>query len=105
MYGPSCLGAHAFKDIRNTTLPNSASLANDFHLFSVVRSQNQTRFFLDGALYYTLSTNDTSIYPFNNQLFLMLNMAVGSDFVGNPDTSTMFPQQLTVDYVRYYQYK
>jgi len=105
MHYPNSVGAHAFKGVSNIALPNGASFADDFHLFSVVRSQNQIRFFLDGTLYYTFSTNDTSIYPFNNPFFLVLNVAVGGDFVGNPDASTVFPQQLTVDYVRYYQYK
>ena len=88
-----------------TTLPGGGSFANDFHVFSVVRSKDQMRFFLDGALYYTFTTSDASPYPFNNPFFLVLNVAVGGDFVNSPDASTVFPQQMAVDYVRYYQYK
>lgn len=105
MHYPNSAGAHAYKGIDKVALPNNASFADDFHVFSVVRSQDQMRFFLDGALYYTFSTSDTAIYPFNNPFFLVLNVAVGGDFLGNPDATTVFPQQLTVDYVRYYQYK
>ena len=105
MHYPDAAGAHLYKGVSNITLPNSASFADDFHLFSVVRSQNQMRFFLDGTLYYTFSSSDASIYPFNNPFFLVLNVAVGGDFLGSPDASTVFPQQMTVDYVRYYQYK
>ena len=36
---------------------------------------------------------------------MILNVAVGGDFDGNPDATTTFPQQMQVDYVRYYQYK
>ncbi|AWM32668.1 glycoside hydrolase family 16 protein [Hymenobacter nivis] len=105
MHYPDAAGAHLYKGVSNITLPNSASFADDFHLFSVVRSQNQMRFFLDGTLYYTFSSSDASIYPFNNPFFLVLNVAVGGDFLGSPDANTVFPQQMTVDYVRYYQYK
>ncbi|TPG66429.1 family 16 glycosylhydrolase [Hymenobacter nivis] len=105
MHYPDATGAHKYKGIEPVTLPNNASFADDFHVFSVVRSQDKMRFFLDGTLYYTFTSSDASIYPFNNPFFLVLNVAVGGDFLGNPDATTVFPQQMTVDYVRYYQYK
>jgi len=86
----------------------SGSFADAFHLFSVVRSKDQMRFYLDGSLYYTLASGSASPYPFNKPFFLVLNVAVGGNFLGptgNPDASTAFPQQMQVDYVRYYQYK
>lgn len=83
----------------------SGSFADDFHLFSVVRSRDQLRFFLDGRPYYTFTAADAAPYPFNNPFFVVLNVAVGGDFVGSPDATTAFPQQMQVDYVRYYQYK
>lgn len=95
---------HRYKGTE-TKLPTSASFADDFHVFSVVRSKDQMRFFLDGTQYYTFTASDASPYPFNNPFFMILNVAVGGDFLGNPDASTVFPQQMTVDYVRYYQYK
>jgi len=63
--------------------------------------------YLDGQLYYTFGSGDTSgsPYPFNNPFFMILNVAVGGDFDGNPDASTVLPQQMQVDYVRHYQYK
>lgn len=83
----------------------SGNFSDAFHLFSVVRSKDQLRFFLDGQLYYTFASGDASPYPFNNPFFVVLNVAVGGDFLGSPDGSTAFPQQMQVDYVRYYQYK
>ncbi|GAB3301848.1 glycoside hydrolase family 16 protein [Hymenobacter tenuis] len=82
-------------------------LSADFHIFSVVRSKNMTRFYLDGnpEPYFTFTGTTASPYPFNNPFFMILNVAVGGDFDGNPDASTTFPQQMQVDYVRYYQYK
>jgi beta-glucanase (GH16 family) len=42
--------------------------------------------------------NSTS--EFQGQFFIILNVAVGGNFVGSPDSSTVFPQRMLVDYVR-----
>ncbi|GGF13101.1 glycoside hydrolase family 16 protein [Hymenobacter cavernae] len=94
---------HRYKGT-DITLP-SGNFSDDYHLFSMIRSQDQMRFFLDGKLYYTFTSGDASPYPFNNPFFVILNVAVGGDFLGNPDATTVFPQQMAVDYVRFYQYK
>lgn len=91
--------------MKGTTQVQPADLSDAFHTYSVVRSKDLLRFFLDGQLYYTMTGSDASPFPFNNPFFVVLNLAVGGDFDGNPDASTTFPQQMTVDYVRYYQYK
>ena len=93
--------------LKGTTKTVADDFSDDFHIYSVVRSKDQIRMFLDGQLYYTFGTADTAgaSYPFNNPFFMILNVAVGGDFDGNPDASTVFPQQMQVDYVRYYQYK
>ena len=96
---------HRYKGIDNVQLPGGASFADDFHVYSVVRAKDQMQFFIDGKNYYTFTANDASPYPFNNPFFVVLNVAVGGNFLGNPDASTVFPQQMQVDYVRYYQYK
>ena len=83
----------------------SGDFSTDFHLFSLVRSQNQLDFYIDGNKYYTLTANDVSPYPFNNPFYAILNLAVGGDFDGNPDASTTFPQTMQVDYVKFLQYK
>jgi len=85
---------------------------DDFHTYSMVRSKDQMRFYVDGKQYYTFTPSNTGskMYPFNNNFFVILNVAVGGNFLGpngsgNPDGSTVFPQQMQVDYVRYLQYK
>ena len=103
-------GGHKYEGIPSVKLPDGGSFANDFHTYSVVRGKDQMQFFLDGKQYYSFSTSNTGSanYPFNNDFFVVLNVAVGGDFLGaggNPDASSVFPQQMLVDYVRYYQYK
>jgi beta-glucanase (GH16 family) len=103
-------GNHQQDGTSAVKLPDGSSFANDFHTYSSVRSKDQIRFYLDGKLYYTFTNSNTSpyAYPFNNNFFVVLNVAVGGNFLGpggNPDASTVFPQQMLVDYVHYYQYK
>jgi beta-glucanase (GH16 family) len=40
---------------------------------------------------------------FKEKFFLIFNMAVGGNWPGNPDASTIFPQKMYVDYVRVFQ--
>ncbi|GAB3582548.1 glycoside hydrolase family 16 protein [Hymenobacter daeguensis] len=95
---------HRYKGSPDQVLANG-NFSDAFHTFSLVRSKDQMRFFLDGTLYYTFTSSDASPYPFNNPFFMILNVAVGGDFLGNPDASTVFPQQMQVDYVKFFQYK
>jgi beta-glucanase (GH16 family) len=43
------------------------------------------------------------MWVFDHPFFLLLNVAVGGNWPGNPDDTTTFPQTLLVDYVRVYQ--
>jgi beta-glucanase (GH16 family) len=94
---------HKYKGTQYT-LP-TGDFSADFHTFSVVRALNQMQFFVDGTMYYTFKSSDATPYPFNNPFYVILNLAIGGDFDGNPDANTTFPQTMQVDYVRYYQYK
>jgi beta-glucanase (GH16 family) len=86
------------------TLPSG--IFNDkFHVFSLEWKQDQVKWYVDGALYYTVNKADigNNNWPFNEEFFLIFNMAVGGNWPGNPDATTDFPQWLVVDYVRWYQ--
>ena len=98
---------NGFNDHRykGTTKTVANPLSDDFHTYSVVRSKDLLRFYVDGAQYYTFTPSDASPFPFNNPFFVILNVAIGGNFDGDPDASTVLPQQMQVDYVRFYQYK
>jgi beta-glucanase (GH16 family) len=40
---------------------------------------------------------------FNHRFFIIINVAIGGYWPGNPDGTTTFPQAMRVDYVRVYQ--
>ena len=84
----------------------SNEIFNDrFHVFSVVREENQMWFYIDDIMFFEFSSNDTQgmPYPFNQKFFFILNVAVGGNWPGNPDATTQFPQQMLVDYIRVFE--
>jgi beta-glucanase (GH16 family) len=82
----------------------SGDFSDDFHLFTLIRSKDQMRFFVDGLPSFTASAAEVSPYPFNLPFYLILNVAVGGDFDGDPSATEPFPKEMVVDYVRFFQY-
>jgi len=104
MHAPGFSGGNSMTALY--TLPNAQKFSDDFHTFSIVWSPQAVEFFVDGNSYEKVTP--ASIPPgtkwvFNKPFFLLLNVAVGGSWPGNPDASTQFPQTMTVDYVRVYQ--
>jgi beta-glucanase (GH16 family) len=88
------------------TLPGGAALADDFHIYAVEWTPNQIKFFLDTNIFFTATPSSLpggSTWVFTQPQFIILNVAVGGNWPGNPDGTTVFPQQMLVDYVRVYQ--
>src|SRR5262245_996802 len=87
-------------------LPNGERFADAYHIYVVEWQPGLIRWYVDGNLYKTVATNDLPAgraWVFNHPFFLLLNVAVGGNWPGNPDASTVFPQFMLVDYVRVYQ--
>jgi beta-glucanase (GH16 family) len=80
--------------------------ADDYHVYSVDWSKEEIRWFVDGKAYQTLRPKDLpndSKWVFDHPFFLLLNVAVGGSWPGEPDRTTEFPQMMLVDYVRVYR--
>ena len=76
----------------------------DFHLFAVEWGKDYLRFYVDDVLYQEIEPEDLSgPWVFNNTFFMILNVAVGGNYVGFPTSETPFPQSMVIDYVRVYQ--
>ncbi|MEU9305112.1 family 16 glycosylhydrolase [Streptomyces sp. NPDC048269] len=84
------------------TLPGGQAFADAFHTFAVEWSQDAITWSVDGAVYQRRTPADLGgrQWVFNKPFFLILNLAVGGYWPGDPDGGTAFPQQLLVDYVR-----
>ena len=88
------------------TLTGEKKFSDDFHTFAVEWEPNVIRFYVDGNLYQTRTRADLphgASWVFDHPFFIILNAAVGGDWPGNPDKTTVFPQQMLVDYVRVYK--
>lgn len=86
------------------SLPSNGSFADDFHTFAVEWAPASLRFMVDGAVYHSVTPQRLppgALWVFDQSFFVLLNVAVGGNFVGPPDTTTRFPQEMLVDYVRY----
>jgi len=96
-------GAHASKG-SNYNLP-SGDFSQQYHVFSMVWSQDLIKCYVDDQLYVTVTAADagTANYPFNADQFFIFNVAVGGQWPGPPDATTPFPQRMFVDYVRVFQ--
>lgn len=79
--------------------------ADDFHLYAIEWSPNSIDFFVDNQRYFVITPAnlpDGTRWVFDHPFFLLLNLAVGGDWPGNPDATTVFPQEMLIDYVRVY---
>lgn len=91
------------------TLPHGAQFGDDFHVYAVEWRENKLQFFVDGQPYFDVTPADLPAgarWVFNDRPFyILLNVAVGGAPapVGYPDSTTVFPQDMVVDYVRVYQ--
>ena len=85
--------------------PDGTPFAGGYHVYAVEWEPTAIRWYVDGHLYETRSPSDLPAgarWVYDHDFFLLLNVAVGGSWPGNPDASTTFPQRMKVDYVRVY---
>jgi beta-glucanase (GH16 family) len=87
--------------------PNGGSVTS-WHVYAMEWTTNQFSWYVDGMLYQTQtswwSSGGSYPEPFNNPFYIIMNLAVGGNFDGNPTGSTAFPGDMQVDYVRVYNW-
>jgi beta-glucanase (GH16 family) len=83
------------------TLAN-AKLSDNFHTYAIEWSAAGIDFFFDGGRYESQTPASASgrTWEFDKPFFILLNVAVGGQWPGSPDSTTTFPQTMTIDYVR-----
>jgi beta-glucanase (GH16 family) len=104
IHGPGYSGANGIGAAY--TLSGGQRFADGFHVFAVEWQPNVIRWYVDGILYQTRTPSDLPAgtnWVFDHSFFMILNVAVGGGWPGNPDATTIFPQTMLVDYVRVYQ--
>ncbi len=104
IHGPGYSGEHAIGAA--FALPGGPRFADDFHVYAVEWEPQAIRFYVDDHLYSTRAPSDLpkgAKWVYDHPFFLLLNVAVGGYWPGNPDSSSAFPQTMLVDYVRVFQ--
>lgn len=80
---------------------NGKIFADDFHVFGMVWTSEKIRWFVDGKQYHSMNITDKpGMNKFRENMYIILNVAVGGEWPGNPDHTTEFPQQMILDWVR-----
>ena len=85
----------------NYTLP-SGNFSDAFHTFSIIWEPQKIDWYVDDIKYCSLPITADYLSEFRENAFIILNLAVGGAWPGVPNSSTVFPQTLQVDYVRVY---
>lgn len=89
-------------------LPNGAKFGDAFHTFGIIWSPKLIKFYVDSpanvyATYTPSNLPKAAVWPFDGRkFFFILNVAVGGSWPHSPDATTVFPQEMLVDYVRVY---
>lgn len=96
-------------DLNSTFSTSVYTIAEDFsdnfHVFSIVWESGEIVWYVDETRFHSVTTNDMrgKPYPFNQEMFFIMNVAVGGQWPGSPDDTTVFPQTMEVDYLRVFQ--
>jgi beta-glucanase (GH16 family) len=107
--------AHGPKFFAEDAISKEYVLQNDrfdtgFHVFGIEWAPDYINYYVDDVLYQQITkedvleeTNGEGEWVFDHPFYIILNVAIGGDLPGSPNTDTVFPQTMLVDYVRVYQ--
>jgi beta-glucanase (GH16 family) len=103
IHGPGYSGNTPFVHTR----PLAPGMYTDaFHTFAVEWDSLTVRFFVDDSVHYVVSRAEVEHFgrwAFDQHFFVILNLAVGGNFDGDPASDAIFPATMLVDYVRVYR--
>lgn len=94
---------NSFKGEPFSITPNTFD--EEFHVFSILWEKDRIAWYVDDIVFYEIdpTTLDGKPYPFNETFFFIFNVAIGGNWPGSPDETTVFPQEMIVDYIRIFQ--
>ena len=85
---------------------SAESFADGYHIFTVEWTSGELRWLVDDKEYRRAGTGSLPVgaaWVFDHPFFMLLNVAVGGAWPGDPDATTVLPQEMLVDYVRVYE--
>ena len=100
LHGPTTPQGSGF----GAAFQNYAPLSDGYHTYAIEWKKNRIDFIVDGRVNGTFSSQDTGTrgWVFNQEFFLILNLAMGGTYAGEYIDPTLNQAQLSVDYIRFY---
>ncbi|MCH5599735.1 glycoside hydrolase family 16 protein [Niabella ginsengisoli] len=83
-----------------------ADAASAFHVYGLDWTKDSIKISVDNKIYFSFANEhaDYNSWPFDNKMYLILNIAVGGNWGGQKGVDDkIFPATMEVDYVRVYQ--
>lgn len=102
IHGPGYAGV----DSIGGTFESENSIADDFHIFRVDFDPGYISWYVDDQLYLTITEGNipsNSAWVFDHDFFMILNLAVGGNYLSDPTPEANFPKKMEIDYVRIYE--
>jgi beta-glucanase (GH16 family) len=84
------------------TLP-SGTFADEYHVFTIIWNETSIKWYVNDTKFYEINITPTHMTEFHQKFFFIFNVAVGGNWPGSPNESTVFPQRMKVDYIRVFQ--
>src|ERR1700722_9559836 len=106
LHGPGYYGGNAMWSYFK--LPNSSRVDGGFHTYGMIWSPGMIQFYFEDPsnVFFVRNSSDLPLggrWVFDHSFDMVLNLAVGGDWAGNPEATTPNPSDLVVDYVRVYR--
>ena len=102
-HGPGYSGENGIMNSLDTKSRTSAG----YHVFSVIWAKNKIQWLVDDKVYHTVTPSvvgSGKSYVFNKPFFMILNLAMGGNFVGGSIDPSLQSASMSVDWIRYYSY-
>ena len=103
VHGPGYFGNTPITHVQTFARGSSADA---FHTYAVEWDSLHIRFFVDDTVHYAVTRSEVEAHGrwvFDQPFFVILNLAVGGHFDGDPQSDAIFPATMLVDYVRVYR--
>ena len=84
---------------------DSGIFADEYHVFSIIWDETSIKWLVNDKQFHEINITPAHMTEFHEKFFFLFNVAVGGNWPGSPDETTVFPQQMRVDYIRVFQEK
>jgi hypothetical protein len=81
----------------------NGTFATEYHVFTIIWDESFVTWYVNDNKYYQVNITPDHMTEFHQEFFFIFNIAVGGNWLGNQDVTTVFPQKMKVDYIRVFQ--